>query len=144
MVLHSSCILYGNAYAFIVLEYPAFHVIDFQYFAHCESRRNEPPTFFHHVICHFIIYFFPLFLKVISPKLAIFIDYFFLHTQIHFNSTILFSRWKSSTEYIHKDCTTHLSNIAELSNVLLSCAKRFSSSIELNTNWKMYISFTLI
>lgn len=90
MVLHSSCILYGNAYAFIVLEYPAFHVIDFQYFAHCESRRNEAPTFFHHVICHFIIYFFPLFLKVISPKLAIFIDFFlFFIFYIHRYSSIL-------------------------------------------------------
>lgn len=87
MVLHSRCILYGNVYTFIMLENPAFHLIDFQYFAHCKSRRNEAPTLFYHVICHFII--FPLFLKVISPKLWLFPLTFFFFFYIHRYTSIL-------------------------------------------------------
>lgn len=131
MVLHSSDILYGNAYAFIMLEYPAFHLIDFNILLLLSFTMS-----------FVILLFFPLFLKVISPKLC-FHWLFFSRPQKHFNFT-LFSRWKSSTDYIHKDCTTHLSNITELSNVLLPCNQRFFSSLELYTHWKMYITFMFI
>lgn len=54
MVPRFSCILYGNVLAFIMLEFPAFHLIDFHLFVHCQSRRNKAPAFLYHVISHFI------------------------------------------------------------------------------------------